>query len=165
MISGTSSARVGAVCADNLQNFSDASFHSRSFDQIIAFVDNTIPAVGTRTATGNNVPVPEAGSNYVIPTQTPFRVTGSATDGNPEDVLTYNWEERDLGPFQTLAAADNGTSPIFRSWNASASPTRYFPRLSNLLNNTLPKGEKYPAVARTLKLRLTVRDNRAAGAV
>ncbi len=160
--SGSTIQAYAGICgADNLQNNSDAYFHSRSFDQMISFVDTSIPAVGTRTPTGNSVPTANAGANYTIPTGTPFRVTGSGTDADPGDVLTYNWEERDLGPFQTLAAADNGTSPIFRSWTATTSPTRYFPRLSNVVSNTLPKGEKYPALARTLRLRLTVRDNRS----
>ncbi|HEY6563235.1 MAG TPA: hypothetical protein VIY86_01955, partial [Pirellulaceae bacterium] len=99
---------------------------------------------------------------YTIPALTPFRLTGSATDANG-DALTYNWEQRSLGAAQALSAPDNGASPIFRSWTSNTSPTRYFPRLSNLVNNTLPLGEKYPAVARSMPFRLTVRDNRAGG--
>ncbi len=37
------------------------------------------------------------------------------------------------------------------------------PRLSNLINNTLPVGEKLPSVARSMRFRATVRDNRAGG--
>lgn len=162
--SGSTIMAYAGICgSDDLQPNSDPYFHSRSFDQIINFVDNVIPLVGTRTSTGNTVPTADAGADYTIPAQTPFRVTGSATDADSGDALTYNWEQRDLGPFQSLAAADNGTSPLFRSWNATSDPTRYFPRLGDLLSNTLAVGEKLPTVNRTLDLRLTVRDNRSGG--
>ncbi|MGE3818021.1 MAG: hypothetical protein AB7I30_01165, partial [Isosphaeraceae bacterium] len=90
-------------------------------------------------------------------------LTATGSDANG-DTLTYSWEQRDLGVAQNLVTADNGTSPIFRVWNPTTNPTRTFPRLSNLLNNTLPVGEKYPAVARAqMKFRVTARDNRSGG--
>jgi hypothetical protein len=163
---------AGIVPGSNVQFNSDAYFYSISFDEIISFVDNTIPGVGTRTATGNIVPVISPLTNFAIPTNTPFALTASATDGNG-DTLTYCWEQRSLGPAQTLAqmnATDNGASPIFRSWTGTVNPTRTFPRLSNLINNNLPLSpegqpvERYPATARaSMPFRVTVRDNRAGG--
>lgn len=159
-------AYAGICLGDDLQPHSDAYFHSRSFDQIIAFVDGSIPGVGTRTNTGNLVPTVEAGPNYSIPTGTPFALTAAGSDGNG-DTLTYNWEQRSLGAAQSLAqmvASDNGASPIFRSWNSTVSGTRTFPRLTNVLSNTLPIGERYPGAARaSMPFRVTVRDNRAGG--
>jgi hypothetical protein len=162
-------AYAGIVPGSNVQNNSDAYFHSRSFDEIISFVDNVIPGVGTRTATGNIVPVISPLTNFAIPTNTPFALTASATDGNG-DTLTYNWEQRSLGVAQSLSSPDNGQSPIFRSWTGTTNPTRTFPRLSNLINNNLPLSpegvsvEKYPALARaSMPFRVTVRDNRAGG--
>ncbi len=157
----------------DLQAHSDAYFHSISFDEIINFVDNTIPGVGTRTATGNLVPTVTAttAGPYTIPTGTPFALTAQGTDGNG-DTLTYNWEQRNLGPANLLNSADNGSSPLFRSLNSSTNPTRYFPRLTSILSNSNPSGnaEKLPTVnwpggggANPMRFRVTVRDNRAGG--
>ncbi len=163
-------AYAGLEGTDDLQSFSDPYFHWKSLDQIISFVDS-IPTVGTRTSNGNSIPTANAGSNYVIPYQTPFTLTGSGTDANG-DTLTYNWEQADLGSANTLTSADNGSSPLFRSYLATTSPSRTFPRLATILaglNNTAaPSGggavERLPTAARSsMDFRLTVRDNRAGG--
>ncbi|MDZ7624289.1 MAG: hypothetical protein U5J96_07585 [Ignavibacteriaceae bacterium] len=52
---------------------------------------------------------------------------------------------------------------IFRSFTPVTSPTRTFPKLSNLLNNTQTIGEILPTYGRNLTFRLTARDNRAGG--
>jgi hypothetical protein len=49
-------------------------------------------------------------------------------------------------------------------WNPTTSPTRTFPRLQNLVNNTLPVGENLPTASRAqMKFRVTARDNRSGG--
>jgi hypothetical protein len=149
----------------DLQPNSDPYFNFSSFNEIIAHVDNVIPGVGLRTATGNTVPTVNAGLNYAIPTNTPFELTATGSDADG-DALTYSWEQMDLGVANLLNSADNGTSPLFRVRNPTASPTRTFPRLSDLVNNTntIPLGEKMPTVARpSMDFRVTVRDNRANG--
>ncbi len=154
---------AGLFGVDDLQSNSDAYFHSVSFDEIINYVDNTIPAVGTRTATGNNVPTVNAGSDFTIPASTPFTLTAVGADADGTGSLTYNWEERDLGPAQTLAAAQNTTSPLFRSFSPTSDPSRTFLRLPDLLNGTTTKGEKLPTVTRTMNFRAIVRDNNVGG--
>ncbi len=160
--SGNTIMAYAGICgSQNLQNNSDDYFHTESFDEIVAFTTNgggnNCAAI---TNTGNNVPVPDAGTGgFTIPKETPFTLTGSATDADG-DTLTYNWEEYDLGP----AAGFNSTNPpYFRSWLATLSPSRTFPRLSDLVNNASPIGEDLPSVTDTLTFRMTARDNKAGG--
>jgi hypothetical protein len=157
-------AYAGIEGSEDLQPHSDPYYHSASFDEIIAYVDGSIPNVGTRTADGNTEPTVNGGPDYTIPTGTPFALTASGSDANG-DALTYGWEERDLGSAVLLTTADNGASPIFRSYNPTTSPTRVFPTLSAILNGTnAATGEKLPAVARSaMNFRVTVRDNKAGG--
>jgi hypothetical protein len=115
---------------------------------------------GTATNTGNIIPVVNAGADYTIPFSTPFTLTGSATDGNNSEVLTYSWEEFDNG-----AGGDwnSGSVPFFRSFTPTLSSSRSFPQMSDIINNTTTKGELLPSTAQTLNFRLTARDNRANG--
>ena len=162
--SGSTIQAYAGICGnDNLQSNSDPYFHSRSLDQMLSHVDNIVPNAGTRTNTGNSEPVADAGPNYEIPAGTPFMLTGSGTDPNG-DLLTYNWEQRDLGPQSDLNAADDGQIPLFRSRLATESPTRFFPREQNLVaGNYSQGGEKLPTVNRRMDFRLTVRDNASGG--
>jgi uncharacterized repeat protein (TIGR01451 family) len=98
-----------------------------------------------------------AGSDYNIPTNTPFILTGSATDPNG-DPLTYNWEQFDVGP----AGHPNspiGNAPLFRSFSSVLTPARTFPQISDIVNNTQTLGEILPSYGRNMKFHFTVRDN------
>ncbi len=158
--SGTTIMGYAGICgSDNVQNNSDAYFHSASLDEMNAH----LTSIGwSGSATGNTVPTVNAGSDTVIPRGTPFSLTASASDPDG-DLLTYSWEQRDLGPARSVNAADNGSSPLFRSFTPTTSPTRTFPRLQDLLNNTTVTGETLPTLSRSMTFRVTVRDNRAGG--
>lgn len=162
--SGSTIMAYAGICSpQNLQNNSDAYFHSINFDEIVSYTNfGSGNGCAVITSTGNSAPivtVPTGG--FYIPKSTPFSLTGSATDADG-DALVYCWEEFDLGP-AGAPGTPSGNAPIFRSWNPTSSPTRYFPRLVNLLNNTTVIGEILPTYARTLTFRLTARDNKVGG--
>ena len=167
---GSASTIMGyaGICAPNLQPNSDDHFHVHSYIEIVNYaVNGAGSSCATLTSTGNTAPTVDAGINgRYIPKSTPFELTATASDVNG-DILTYNWEEYDLGP--VTASGDNtltnpsGTQPIFRSWPSVTSATRTFPRPLNLVANTAVIGEHMPTYSRELKFRCTVRDNRAGG--
>ncbi len=162
--SGSTIQAYAGICgSDDLQPNSDPYFHSISFDEILRHVDTVVPSVGSRIQTGNNVPTVSGGADYTIPARTPFMLTASGLDADADDRLTYGWEQRDLGPSTTVTAPDNGSSPLFRAVIPTASPTRFFPRLSSVINQTTSIGEITPTTNRALNFRVTVRDNRAGG--
>ncbi|MGH1384466.1 reprolysin-like metallopeptidase [Kordia sp.] len=154
---------AGITGATDVQSNSDPFFHWFSIQQVTNYVKGT--SCQTDTATGNAVPTTNAGSDYTIPKGTPFVLTGSATDADG-DALTYCWEQADENNAATTYPSVTATTGVsFRSYNPSASPSRYFPRLSTIKSGgTSWQWEAVPNVARTLNFRLTVRDNRAGGA-
>lgn len=164
--SGTTIMAYAGICApENTQNNSDDYFHTRSFDQILTHtLDGSGNNCPTTTNTGNSVPVvsvPTGG--FTIPINTPFELSGSATDANG-DVLSYSWEQFDLGP----AGAPTNPSldaPIFRSFSPKSTPTRTFPRIEDIVSNTATFGEILPSYTRNLNFRLIVRDNQTVGGV
>ncbi|HRF20378.1 MAG TPA: hypothetical protein PK977_19500, partial [Chitinophagaceae bacterium] len=85
----------------------------------------------------NATPVVAALTNYTIPISTPFALTGSATDADAGDVLTYCWEQDDDGAGQTgnnsVARENKPTGPNWLTWPATTSPTRLMPRLQTIL--------------------------------
>lgn len=149
-------------------------YHAASIAQIQTnLASKTCPVT---TTISNATPVVAAVSNYTIPKSTPFALTGSATDANASDILTYCWEEMDNVSGQTAkkstASITKTTGPNWISFKPTTSPTRLFPQLSTILTGdtttaSLPGGdantkiEALSSVARTLNFRLTVRDNAA----
>ena len=158
--SGTTIMAYAGIClsSNDLQPNSDPTFHTGNYQEMRAFIDGT--TCSTASATGNTAPTVTApASGKTLPVGTPFKLTATATDAE-NDALTYMWEELDLGPQQapTDAQVAGQNVPLFRSFVPLTSGTRYFPRLSNLLNNTTVIGERLPTVTRTLSFRCTARD-------
>ena len=173
--SGSTIQAYAGICPpQDLQRNSDPYFHTISYDQIVTHITGSADSCATKTATGNAPPAVDAGPDRNIPARTPFTLTGSGSDADG-DLLSYCWEQFDLGPANN-GQVDNGSSPIFRSYNPTTSPTRMFPSLQYVLhNNNTPTnyqcatnricipGEVMPTTTRALKFRLTARDNRLAG--
>ena len=163
--SGITIMGYAGICgsANDLAQNSIPYFHAVSMDEINTFTTSGNGAnCVTITLTGNTAPVVNAGNDFTIPKSTPFTLTGSATDPDG-DVLTYSWEEvDDAGPAGNWNNPA-GEAPIFRSFPPVASPTRFFPKLSDQVRNITTIGESLPAYGRGLNFRLTARDNRAGG--
>jgi hypothetical protein len=152
----------------DVQQHSDAYFHSVSIDQVQTNLATVTADVETPIT--NNPPVVAAmTTSYTIPKSTAFVLTASATDPDG-DALTYNWEQvnsSSLANGVTKTNIGNTTSGAsFRSWIATTSPTRYFPRLETVLGGAVKNTTDFEAastVARTTNFRVTVRDNKPAG--
>ncbi len=165
---GVTIMAYAGICdfSTNIAQHSIDIYHNGSFYEITG---NTLQISGQtgwncaqKISTGNNPPeIDNATDGYYIPISTPFELTATASDIDG-DSLTYCWEQIDNGPISSLSSP-SGTAPLFRSWLPTNSPTRVFPRLLELLQNTTPKGEKLPTYTRELNFAVTVRDNRTFG--
>lgn len=166
--SGSTIMGYAGITTQDVQPHSDDYFHYATIFQVQTNMEGkTCPTVINLS---NNAPVANAGKDYTIPKSTPFILTGSATDADGGDVLTYCWEQIDnAGSTQTGAAsaasATKATGPNWRSYNPTTSPSRYFPPLNRVIaNQSTTQGtditvEALSSVARTLSFALTVRDN------
>ncbi len=147
------------ICSPNLQNNSDDYFHIGSMVEISNFIAGSGNNCAVSVSNGNEKPVitsfPTGG--FTIPINTPFKLTGAATDVDNTSI-TYCWEEYDLGP-STHPNTPSGNAPIFRSFDPEISGTRWFPKRANVFAGTQVLGEILPSYARNLKFRLVVRDN------
>jgi hypothetical protein len=117
--------------------------------------------------TTNHAPVVTVAPQYTIPLQTPFALTGSATDANG-DKVTYMWEQNDRGGLTGTGLVNNikTNGPLFRQFGTAAivsaedtlkyyspgenavnsDPTRVFPDMLQVsLNNTNAKTGTCPA--------------------
>ncbi|MBS1729784.1 MAG: T9SS type A sorting domain-containing protein [Bacteroidetes bacterium] len=156
---------AGITGATDLQPHSDPYFNAISIQQITDYTKSGVGACGVVTNTGDATPTANAGANYTIPKSTPFALTGSGSDADGGDVLSYCWEQIDKFVQGSSNKYPNSTvtnGPVFRSYNPTTSTVRTFPALSSILNGTnTNKWEVLPSVNRTLNFRFTVRDNHA----
>ena len=146
---------------DVLSN-SIAMFHIGNIREMSTFINNTNTggSCGTRTALSNQQPSANAGSDFTIPAETPFQLTGVGSDPNSGDTLTYTWEQLDLGNAANISDGDQGDNPLFRVFLPSNSASRTFPQISDILNNTQTTGEILPTTTRSLNFTFTVRDQK-----
>lgn len=163
--SGTTIMAYAGICGtnNNVQSNSDPYFHAVSVTEMYSFITGPGNTCAVKTATGNNEPTANAGSDYIIPKGTAFVLTGTGSDPDG-DSITYLWEQYDFTSNTQPPVSTATVGPVYRSRVPSTSPSRYFPVLSSVVaNNLVPKWEVTPSVARTLNFNLLVSDNKATG--
>ncbi|MBW3520147.1 zinc-dependent metalloprotease [Flavobacterium sp. NKUCC04_CG] len=143
----------------NVQGHSDPFFHGISIAQISDFIA-TFGACSQNRTNNNPAPIANAGDDKIIPKLTPFKLTGSATDENNQN-LTYSWEQMDnqLSPQPPVSTSTIG--PLFRVYAPTQSPDRHIPNYQDVLTGISRMWEVLPSVQRTLNFNLVVRDNHA----
>ncbi len=157
---------AGITGSTDVQPHSDDLFHAVNIAQVSNYTEtgngNTCAVT---TVTGNTAPTANAGLDYTIPASTPFLLTGSGSDVDAGDALTYIWEQTDIFEKTTsnkFPLATSTTGPLFRVYNDTTLPVRAFPALSTILaGQTGTTWEVLPGVARDMNFRFTVRDNHA----
>jgi hypothetical protein len=169
--SGSTIMAYAGICApSDLQPHSDPYFNAISLLPIAQILQGSGGTCGTVLSTANHAPVVDSIPDFTIPAQTPFTLSGTATDQDG-DALTYTWEQMDLGT-QSPPETDDGTRPLFRSYDPSAVPIRLVPELARVLSHNLASdipsggdisGETWATTTRDLHWRLTVRDNHPGG--
>lgn len=158
---------AGTTGSTDVQSHSDDYFHAMSIQQITDYIKSIDGAPGpTLQPTSNHTPTANAGTDYTIPAATPFMLTGSASDSDSADVLSYTWEQMDgiSNGYNEFPQPSTTGGPVFRSFKYSSSAVRTFPVLDTILaGKTAWKWEAVPSVSRSLHFRFTVRDNHAGG--
>ncbi len=168
---GTTVMAYGDFCSPAVQNFTDDYFHYNSLESIGGFLKNPFGANCSNVITvTNEPPTVDAGSDYTIPANTAFYLTGTGYDPETSSSeggasLTYTWEQNDV----QVATTPNYNSypqstwtngPLYRSLPPSVSPIRYFPAFETVLEGSLSSTwEVTPSVSRELNFAFTARDN------
>jgi len=163
--SGATIMAYAGICGmtSDLQPNSDALFHVVNYDEIVAYSRNSFGNDCAEVVpVANSAPVVDAGDDYTIPQQTPFTLTGSATDADVGDVLSYSWEQTDRGSI-AAPGIDTGTNALFRGFLPVADASRTFPLLADILNETSTIGILLPYTNRNLSFTLMTRDNHPGG--
>lgn len=159
---------AGRCTGENTESDMRAYFNAGTISRMLSF-RNTISTVAVISNVVNNLPTFTVGPNRTIPQGTPFKLSGVGADADG-DAMTFIWEQIDLpassstvhaGPITSTTT--NTSRPLFRSFLPSATGhTRFFPSSSLILaNNYTNTHEFLPNVNRTMRMRGTVRDNRA----
>ncbi len=162
--SGSTIMSYGGLCgSDNVIPVGTGGnyYHVASLIQMYDHIRRGLGAdCGTVIETGNFEPEATINlvDNFTIPEKTYFVLEGQGSDMNAEDMLTYCWEEFDIGPLSDLGNPI-GTAPHFRSFPPSPIPRRYFPQPKTILSGAFDKNEVLFEGDRTVNFMFTVRDN------
>ncbi len=163
--SGITIMGYAGICAPDVALHSIAMFGGYSMQEMAANVtsgtSSSCPA--TVSLVPEVAPTANAGVDRVIPKSTPFILTGSGSDANGGNVLTYSWEQMDPAVATMPPVSTSTGGPAWEPLLPVSTPLRYMPDLSAVIANTTPTWQVLSSVGRTLNFRLTVRDNVANG--
>lgn len=161
---------AGITLNNNVAPNGDDYFHYYSIVQMADYLESV--SCGETVPLTNSPPVITPIGDFTIPKSTAFVLTGSASDSDIGDILTYTWEQIDDGVVNRATfGPTNPGGANFRSLRPSLDSTRYFPRLSRVLEGNLtqtnpPEGSAWETVSdveREMNFALTVRDNAVGG--
>ncbi len=154
---GSTIMAYATACGSNAYSQAEDYFHVNSLLSIYAHSRNQ--SCGAISVTDNNKPEITFSypSNFSIPKNTPFKLTGDAEDEDSEDFLLYTWEQYNIGPATPLGTVF-GNAAAFRSYSPSVQKTRVFPRMADLANGTDYIAEILPNYARDFNFIFTARD-------
>ena len=158
---GSASTIMGyaGICSPNVQSNSDDYFHGVSIQEINDFIsEGNGNSCDSAITFINTAPTVVDQGNFTIPASTPFMLTANANDPDNNPLL-YCWEQWDTEAGTMPPQSTNTIGPMFRSFSPETSPTRYFPRLSDLVNNSSFDWEQLPSVTRDMEFRITIRDD------
>ena len=158
---------AGIVAGQNVALHSIELFSVKSIEQVSNYIlSGNGSGCDVETITGNTAPTANAGADFTIPFSTPFKLTGTGTDPDPADVLSYNWEQIDnrTGAFSSIPSPSATDGPMFRTYLSYPIPERTFPELQYILTGANGfQWEVLPAVGRPLNFRFIVKDNHVGG--
>lgn len=162
--SGSTIMAYAGICSPNVQNASDDYFHGISLQEMGNEILSGGHTCEVITPLSNSAPVliSASGGGVAVPASTPFVLTAEATDADG-DPITYNWEQMDNQISTQAPVATSTGGPNFRSWDPTTSGSRYFPKLSAVANGNPFTWERLASVSRTMKFRVSVRDNAVGG--
>ncbi len=161
--SGSSLMSYAGLCGlQNVQGSVDPYFHTVSIKEIRAYVTGVTGgscAEELGLLFNQNVPLADAGEDFTIPRGTPFKLVGSGSDADG-DQISFSWEQID-NEITIVPPSESSTSgALYRSHLPTLSSVRYLPNLSTLATGVVSSTwEVTPDVAREMNFLLTVRDN------
>lgn len=186
--SGSTIMAYTGINPPNIQQNSDAYYHTKSIDEMNIILNRVTCAQLVPTTNIGPVIDSNLKTFYSLPISTAFALETSATDAN-NDQLTYTWEQMNPQISETSVITGSGNNtlygnpplssntrgPNFRSFPPKNEGIRYFPRLEKILTNELVyttnpyfsspndydknNWEVIPSVGRTMNFSVTVRDN------
>lgn len=168
--SGSTIMSYGGLCgAQNVQGNNNDYYHNASLVQIYdhsRYTSGGAYGCSDKVSIENHLPEVfiEFPAGLYLPIGTPFVLDGYGRDED-NDVLTYNWEQKDAAGARCTLGQPTGDCPSFRSFPPTENPYRIIPTPSRLLAGQNSPTEVLPTYTRDLHFALTVRDNNPSGGI